>query len=101
MNLAEFKKDMVNAWASDDDIPSRLRVFEEAIESLLESMQPPASSPIPALGGTANVQSGFAAINFPYDGWKGVIVGNRCCKHYWATSAEALEDAKELFEQEG
>lgn len=100
MNLTEFKKDMDNAWHSDDDVSSRLRVFEEAIESILESEQSSNSSPIPALGGTADVQSGFAAINFPYDGWKGIIAGNRYCKRYRATSAEALADAKEMFEQE-
>ena len=47
------------------------------------------------------VLEGYAALNFVPNGWKGVIAGNRYCKEYRDTSAEALQDAKNLFETMG
>lgn len=45
------------------------------------------------------VLEGYAAFNFEPRGWKGVVAGNRYCKEYRETSAEALADAKEMFKR--
>ena len=53
------------------------------------------------LGQREGVLEGYAAFNLAPRGWKGVIAGNRYCAEYRKTSAEALADAKELFERMG
>lgn len=52
-----------------------------------------------ALGQHEGVLEGYAAFNLEPDGWKGVVAGNRFCKEYRETSAEALADAKEMFDR--
>lgn len=45
------------------------------------------------------VVEGYAAFNLAPLGWVGVIAGNQYCKEHRATSKEALQDAKEMFDK--